>query len=203
VAPSLAVTLTGSAVALTPLSLDDVDALVRAATEDRATYGLTTVPGTEAEMVAAVRALLDDQERLEAVPFATRIATTGEIVGMTRFLTLRWWYGRPHPDAAEIGGTFLAGSAQRTRINTEAKLLMLTHAFDDWEVQRVDLKTDERNDRSRRAIERLGARPEGILRSWQPSLVTGEEGRARNSAIYSILPTEWPEVRGRLQAWLA
>ena len=117
-------------------------------------------------------------------------------LGSTRFLALRYFYGRPHPDAVEIGGTWLTSTAQRTGVNTEAKLLMLTHAFETWQVQRVDLKTDARNDRSRRAIERIGGRLDGVMRHWQPSLVPGEEGRARDSAMYSILPEEWPDVRG-------
>lgn len=193
------VTLAGPSVTLTPLAIDDAPGLVRASTEDRASYGFTTVAATEADMVAVVTSLLADQERGEALAFATRSTQRGEIVGMTRFLTLRWWFGRDVPDAAEIGGTFLAASAQRTAINTEAKLLMLRHAFEVWEVQRVDLKTDERNERSRRAIERLGASFEGILRGWQPSLVVGEEGQVRSSAMYSILPDEWPAIRARLE----
>ncbi len=196
------VTLAGRSVTLTPLAIDDAPGLVRASTEDRTSYGFTTVAATEASMRATIATLLSDQARGEALPFATRSTESGEIVGMTRFLTLRWWFGRDVPDAAEIGGTFLAASAQRTAINTEAKLLMLRHAFEVWEVQRVDLKTDERNERSRRAIERLGASFEGILRGWQPSLVAGEEGQVRRSAMYSILPEEWPAVRARLEGRL-
>jgi N-acetyltransferase len=168
---SLAVTLSGPNATLTPLSLDDAPGLLAAAMEDRRSYGFTSVPDTEAGMLAAVRSLLAGRDAHVAVPFATRASATGRIVGMTRFLSVRWWFGRDAPDAVEIGGTFLAASAQRTRINTEAKLLMLGHAFDVWGVQRVDFKTDERNERSRRAIERLGARLEGVLRGWQPSLV--------------------------------
>lgn len=118
---------------------------------------------------------------------------------MTRFLTLRWYFERDYPDAAEIGGTFLTAAAQRTAANTEAKLLMLTHAFDVWGVRRVDLKTDERNEHSRRAIERIGGRFEGVLRNWQVAQVDGEEVRTRNSAMYSILPSEWPDVRVQLE----
>ncbi len=196
---SLAVTLSGPNVTLTPLSFDDATGLLVAATEDRDSFGFTSVPDSEEHMVAALRSLLADQDKLEALPFTTRSRTSGQIVGMTRFLNLRWWFGREYPDAAEIGGTFLAASAQRTRINAEAKLLMLRHAFDVWGVRRVDLKTDERNHRSRRAIEGLGARLEGVLRNWQPSLVAGEEGQGRGSAMYSILPTVWPGVGERLE----
>ena len=196
---SLAVTLVGREVTLTPLTLDDVAGLVAAANEDRSAYGWTSVPETPQAMEAAVDRLLAERASLHGVPFTTRASDTGRIVGMTRFLSLRWWFDREFPDAAEIGGTFLAASAQRTSINTEAKLLMLGHAFDVWNVQRLDLKTDARNDRSRRAIERVGAHFDGVLRHWQPSMVTGEEGVARDSAMYSVLASEWPEVRTALQ----
>src|SRR5579863_7179395 len=196
---SLSVTLTGRHVTLTPLALDDVPGLVQAASGDRSTYGWSIVPGTIDEMEVIVRRKLADQEQRNAVPFTTRRSSTGEIIGMTRFLTLRWYFGREYPDAAEIGGTFITAAAQRTAVNTEAKLLMLRHAFDVWGVRRLDLKTDERNERSRRAIERLGAHFEGVLRNWQAAQVEGEEGLTRNSAIYSILPEEWPAVRDGLE----
>ena len=95
-----------------------------------------------------------------------------------------------HPDAVEIGSTWLAASAQRTRCNTEAKYLLLSHAFDVWRVHRVSLKTDERNTKSRRAIERLGALFDGVRRADMP----GQDGSVRNSAYYSIVPGEWPTV---------
>jgi len=196
---SLEVTLTGRHVVLTPLSLDDVEGLLLAANEDRSTYAFTRVPRTRVEMTEAITALLGERDRLEGVPFVTRRRASGEVVGMTRFLTLRWWFERAYPDAAEIGGTFLAGSAQRTPINTEAKLLMLTHSFDVWGVQRLDLKTDERNVRSRRAIERLGASFDGVLRNWQPSMAENEGGRVRSSAMYSIVPDQWPAIRDQLR----
>lgn len=196
---SLSVTLTGRHVTLTPLSANDVPGLVRAASGDRSTYGWSIVPATSHEMDAVVRRQLADCDQRGAVPFVTRRSDTAEIIGMTRFLTLRWYFERDYPDAAEIGGTFVTAAAQRTAVNTEAKLLMLTHAFDVWGVRRLDLKTDERNERSRRAIERIGGRFEGVLRNWQVAQVEGEAGRTRNSAIYSILPAEWPDVRERLE----
>ncbi len=196
---SLSITLTGRHVTLTPLSLDDVPGLVVAASGDRSTYGWSIVPDTTDEMEVVVRRQLADRDQRSAVPFATRRSDDGEIIGMTRFLTLRWYFDREYPDAAEIGGTFVTAAAQRTAVNTEAKLLMMTHAFDVWGVRRLDLKTDERNVRSRNAIERIGGRFEGVLRNWQAAQVEGEEGLTRNSAIYSILPTEWPGVRARLE----
>jgi RimJ/RimL family protein N-acetyltransferase len=196
--PLLDVTLAGKFATLSPLGLDDVPGLLGAACEDRISYGFTPVPDTDDRMRRLVREHLAEHGRGLSVPFTTRNTITGSIVGMTRFLNLRWWYGREFPDGAEIGSTFLAASAQRTAINTDAKLLMLAHAFDTWHVQRLDLKTDERNIRSRAAIERLGAHFDGILRNWQPSAVRGEEQRARNTAMYSILPSEWAGVRDAL-----
>ena len=113
-------------------------------------------------------------------------------------MELRWWRGRPDPDEVEIGGTWLAADVQRSAVNTDAKLLLLTHAFDVWNVDRVALATDERNERSRAAITRLGASFEGILRNHRPSKVPGEEGRPRNTALFSITAEEWPEVRRAL-----
>ena len=194
--------LVGRVVRLAPTSADHVDGLVAAATEDRSTYGFTTVPPDRAAMTAHVEALMAARGRGHDIPFTTCAADDGRVLGATRFLWLRSYYDRGVPDAVEIGGTWLGASAQRTGANTEAKLLMLTHAFDAWDVQRVDFKTDARNARSRAAIERLGAQFDGIMRSWQPSLVPGEEGHPRDSAMYSIIPSEWPGVRDRLRRTL-
>jgi RimJ/RimL family protein N-acetyltransferase len=196
------VTLAGRYATLTPLSLDDVAGLVSAASGDRSTFGWINIPDTTESMEARVHELLNELSTGTSLPFATRRTDGGEIVGMTRFLNLRWWFGRPFPDAAEIGGTFLNAAAQRTPVNTEAKLLMMSHAFDVWEVQRLDFKTDERNERSRRAIERVGGQFEGVLRNWQPSMVDGEDGATRSTALYSVLPSEWPAAREGLIARL-
>jgi N-acetyltransferase len=200
---SLDVELVGTYVTLLPLTADDTAGLLAAASEDRSTFSYTNVPGTTEEMDETVRTLLDEHRDGVSVPLVTRDRTTGEVLGMTRYLTLRWLTSGQYPDAVEIGGTFLSARAQRTKVNANAKCLMLSHAFDVWGVQRVDLKTDERNERSRGAIERLGARFEGVLRSWQPSLAQGEAGTFRNSAMYSILPAEWPDVRAELERRLA
>ena len=196
---SLSVTLEGHYTTLTPLSIDDVDGLVSAATVDRTSYSMTYVPDSRERMAEQVRQLLEERDAKLCVPFVTRSTETGRIVGMTRFLTLRWWFERDVPDAVEIGGTFLSAPAQRTSINTDATYLMLRHAFEQWSVHRVDLKTDVRNEQSRRAIERIGGRFEGVLRHWQPSQYRGEEGRARDTAMYSILPEDWPRVRESLE----
>jgi RimJ/RimL family protein N-acetyltransferase len=127
---------------------------------------------------------------------------TGRAVGATRYLTIRCRPGEKTPFAVEIGGTWLAASAQRTNINSEAKFLLMTYAFEEWGVARVDLKTDARNERARAAMARIGATFEGVLRQWQPSQVLGEERLLRSSAMYSVLDSEWPAVRHSLKSRL-
>lgn len=195
-------TLRGGFVRLEALSLEHVDDLCRAANEDRATYGLTAVPKDRPGTEAYVRELMNLYEIGSTLPFAQVDLATGRAVGVTRFLTIRASSAQ-RPYAVEIGGTWLAASAQRSAINTEAKLLLLDYAFATWRVGRVDLKTDARNVRSRNAIERIGATFEGVLRHWQPSMVEGEEGSLRDSAMFSITDAEWPLVRERLTSLLA
>ncbi len=195
-------TLTGSLVQLEPLSLDHVHQLVVAANEDRSTYGWTPVPASVAAMNSYVTALLADAEAGRVVPFAQRRLADQRIVGCTRYLEIRSWTGRDLPDEVEIGGTWLAASAQRTALNTEAKLLLFSHAFDAWEVRRLSICTDARNTRSREAIERIGATFEGILRQHRGSAVVGEIGSPRDTAVYSILDSEWSAVRADLRARL-
>ncbi|MGH7879292.1 MAG: GNAT family N-acetyltransferase, partial [Candidatus Binataceae bacterium] len=115
----------------------------------------------------------------------------------------RTWPGRQDLCAIEVGWTWLAASAQGSGINVEAKLLLFTYAFETLDVVRVDLKTDARNEGSRRAIERLGARFEGVLRNWSPSRAPGEEGMLRDSAMFSVIAAEWPTVKSVLAARLA
>lgn len=191
-------TLTGELVELIPLSLDLMPGLVEAADVDRSTYGFTEVPATEEAMVDYVGRLLAKRDAGTDVPFAQRLARSGRVVGCTRFLELRRWRGRGEPDEVEIGGTWLAGDVQRSGVNAEAKLLLLTHAFDTWGVGRVALCTDADNERSRTAIEHIGAQFEGILRKHRPSMVAGNEGRPRHTALFAIIDEEWPDVRTRL-----
>jgi RimJ/RimL family protein N-acetyltransferase len=183
---------------LESLGLEHIDALVAAANEDRSAYNFTMVPSTRDEMTVFVEGLLRAREAGEVVPFVQVEASGGRPVGVTRYMTIRRMNQESPPYAVEIGGTWLAASAQRTGVNTEAKLLLLDYAFSVLGVGRVDLKTDARNDRSRNAMARIGGTFEGVLRNWQPSLVPGEEGRLRDSALYSILDTEWPDVHERL-----
>jgi RimJ/RimL family protein N-acetyltransferase len=196
-------TLTGRLVRLDPMTLDALDDLVAAASEDRSTYGFTRVPATKAAMSAHVEELLEGWANGECVPFVQVDATTGRIVGATRFLTIRRVSPQQPPFAVEVGGTWLAASAQRSGINVEAKLLLLGYAFSTWSVGRVDIKTDARNERTRAAIERLGASYEGTLRHWQPSLAAGEEDRLRDSAMFSVTEDEWPSVQAHLIARLS
>jgi RimJ/RimL family protein N-acetyltransferase len=173
--------------------------LASAAGEDRQTYRFTPVQKDLASMNTYVEDLLVDRDAGLIVPFAQVDVSDGRAVGVTRFMTFRFRGDETRPFAVEIGGTWLAASAQRSPVNTEAKLLLLTQAFDVWNVTRVDFKSDARNERSRAAILRIGASFEGVLRRWQPSMVVGEEDLYRDTAMYSVLDSEWPVVRARLQ----
>jgi RimJ/RimL family protein N-acetyltransferase len=196
--------LTGREVILEPLELEHVEALALAAAESRDHYRWNPVPdGVPAARQYVERAA---RARIEGrrLPFVIRFRS--RVVGTTSYSDFQPWEwpaGSPEqrsdrPDALEIGYTWLAASAQRTRCNTEAKYLLLAHAFEHWQVHRVSFRTDERNQRSRRAIARLGAAFEGIRRGDKP----GTDGTLRHSAFYSILRSEWPGVREHLQALL-
>jgi RimJ/RimL family protein N-acetyltransferase len=193
-------------VRLEPLTLSHVPALSAAAAEDRTTYGWTHVPDGEQAMRAYVETALALAEAGEAVPFATIDLRDGRVAGSTRFANFEYlpWPGgaagrERHPDGVEIGWTWLAASAQRSAVNTAAKLLMLRHAFEEWQVRVVRLKTDRRNARSRAAIERIGGRLDGVIRAQ----AVGADGALRDSAFYSIVESEWPAVRAGLEARLA
>jgi len=192
------ITLTGGHVQLEPLSMDHVHGLVVAANEDRTTFGWTLVPETVGAMNSYVSALLADAEAGRVIPFAQRRLSDQRLVGCTRYLEIRHWTGRDLPDEVEVGGTWLAASAQRTAINTEAKLLLFHQAFEQWRVRRLAICTDARNTQSRDAILRTGATFEGILRNNRASAVTGEIGQPRDTAAHSILDTEWSRVRDKL-----
>jgi RimJ/RimL family protein N-acetyltransferase len=208
------VVLTGRFVRLEPLALSHTEALAEAAAPDRSTYGLTTVPDGTVSALRYVQASLARQASGRELPFAVRRLADQTIVGSTRFLdldVLAWPAPSPAvagtgslpaddnpPTVAEIGATWYAASAQRSAVNTEAKLLLLSHAFEVWSTLRVSFKTDARNQPSRRAIERLGARFEGIRRVHVPAV----DGTMRDSAYYSILQDEWPPLRDRLKARL-
>jgi len=195
--------LVGEHVRLEPLSTAHVPALTAAAAENRSSYAFTRVPDGVPETDAWVRTALAEQAGGQVLPFAVVRTRDDAVVGSTRFLDMEV-LGRPGvalpdddypPTVVEVGSTWYAASAQRTPLNTEAKLLLLGHAFDVWGVLRVTLKTDARNERSRTAIARLGARFEGIRRAH----TTASDGTIRDSAYYSIVGTEWPGVRAGLR----
>jgi RimJ/RimL family protein N-acetyltransferase len=201
------VVLEGQYVRLEPLSLHHAPGLLAAASGPRDTYGFTPVPATLDEVRERIESALEDQRALRALPFATIDRVAARVVGTTRFGNIEFWSwepGNPHqrgahlPDVVEIGWTWLAAGAQRTGINTEAKLLMLTHAFETWRVHRVSLMTDARNERSRNAILRIGARFDGVLRGARPA----SDGTIRDTAAFSILEREWPAVKAGLLARL-
>ena len=195
--------LHGRHVDLVPLAPEHAIELAAAASGDRSTYGYTEVPTSREHAADYIGRLLTQRDAGMAVPFAQRRTADGRLVGCTRFMELRRWSGSDEPDEVEIGGTWLAPDAQRSPVNSEAKLLLFVHAFDVWRVTRVALATDVRNERSRRAIERLGATFEGVLRHHRPSLVPGEEGRARDTALFAITDDDWPMVRANLAQRLA
>ena len=190
--------LTGELVRLEPLDHRHTADLAVAAEEDRASYAFTWVPRAD-QVGAYIDAQLARAATGMLAPYAQISTATGRAVGATAYWEPRSWLTDDQLDAVEVGFTWLARSAQGTGINAEAKLLLFRHAFEEWHVSRVDLKTDARNDRSRAAIQRVGARFEGVLRNWSRSWAPGEDGRLRDSAIYSITAEEWEECRKALE----
>jgi N-acetyltransferase len=190
--------LHGALVRLERLSGHHADELAAAASHDRSAFAFTWVPHGKAEAKEYVRTQLGRAQKGELVPFAQVRAADRRAVGSTSYFNFRSLPGSAAPFAVEIGFTWLAAPAQRSGINIEAKLLLLTHAFERLGVARVDFKTDARNERSRRAIEGLGARFEGVLRSFGPSWAPGEQGLLRDSAMYSVTASEWPSCQDHL-----
>ncbi|MCX4447700.1 GNAT family N-acetyltransferase [Streptomyces sp. NBC_01789] len=191
--------LEGSRVRLEPLEHRHAEGLLRAGQENRDSYGFTWVPGP-GEVEGYIDAQLGRAADGKLAPYGQVDRASGQVVGATAYWEPRSWLDEDSLTAIEVGFTWLAASAQGTGVNTESKYLLFRHAFEVWGVARVDLKTDARNRRSRAAIESVGARFEGVLRNWSPSWAPGEEGRLRDSAIFSITAEEWPDVRGRLEA---
>lgn len=203
--PLQPIALTGRLIRLEPMAPAHLDGLVAAATADPAeSFPYTVVPRTHEAMARWLGEALALAGTGQALPFATVSALDGRVLGSTRFANLeRWSWPAPPPDprpldAAEIGWTWLARAAQRSGANTEAKLLLLRHAFTALRVRRLTLKTDARNARSRAAIARLGASLDGVLRAHLPA----SDGGPRDSAVFSILEAEWPAVEARLVGML-
>jgi RimJ/RimL family protein N-acetyltransferase len=194
--------LEGELVRLEPLEHRHAADLAVAAEEDRDTYEFTWVPRSD-EVDAYVDAQLARAATGRLAPYAQVSLATGRAVGATSYWEPRCWRTDDQLDAVEVGFTWLGASAQGTGINAEAKLLLFRHAFEEWGVSRIDLKTDARNSRSRAAIQSVGARFEGVLRNWSRSWAPGEDGRLRDSAIFSVTAEEWPDCRGRLEKRVA
>lgn len=188
------VTLEGRHVRLVPMTRGHVPALWRAGSDPELWRWTTTRVHGEDDVRRYVEAALQAQAQGTALPFVTTHAATGEVVGSTRLAN-----AEPAHRRVEIGWTWIARPWQRTALNTEAKYLMLRHAFESLGCVRVELKTDALNARSRAAILRIGAREEGVLRRH---MIT-EEGRVRDTVYFSVIDDEWPRVKARLEALLA
>lgn len=188
------VTLTGPRVRLEPLTEQHLPGLTQAIEDGR----LWTLPFTFIPQPQDLPAFLSQahaaSEAGRELAFATVDAASGQVLGSTRFRNIETGHRR-----VEIGSTFVAASHQRTHVNTEAKFLMLRHAFEVWHCNRVELLTDERNTRSRQAIVRIGAREEGLLRDH----MVMRDGFVRTSVMHSLLASEWPQAQAALVARMA
>lgn len=185
------VTLTGEHVRLEPLGSDHVPGLLEAARDEEIWRFLPIEqPATPAEMETFVGEALELQEQGDSFPFATLESKGNRVAGSTRYLDIK-----PAHRGVEIGFTWLGREFQRSAINTESKLLLLQHAFEAHGAVRVQLKTDLRNVGSQRAIERIGAKREGVLRNH----MIVKNGFVRDSVFYSITAAEWPAVKQELR----
>jgi RimJ/RimL family protein N-acetyltransferase/GNAT superfamily N-acetyltransferase len=189
--------LTSKTLLLEPLRHDHVPGLLAAAAGGGDLYRWSPVPQDEVAVRRYVETAVAARDSETAVPFAVVRLEDGAVIGSTRFFNLDYWAWpdpKPAPDTCEIGYTWLSRDAIRTGANTEMKRLMLTHAFEVWQVRSVCLHTDARNQRSRDAMQRIGARFEGILRSHR----LGADRGPRDSARFSVTAEDWPAVRLRL-----
>lgn len=190
-APGLApVELAGRFARLVPLRLEHLPALTEAGSDPTIWRWYSVNPGTPEGMRAFVDDALDMQAKGTGVPFAIVEQASGAIVGSTRFGAIERKHRR-----AEIGWTWLSPRCQRTGMNTEMKYLMLRHAFEAWDLLRVEFKTDSLNEKSRNALKRIGATEEGILRNHMVTY----GGRIRHSAYYSVTREDWPRVKRHLE----
>ncbi len=189
------VTLQGKYVRLEPLSETHISGLTEVGVGqsfwDFMLYGNIQ---TEEDMRNWVLDILSRAEKGTDLPFAVIHLTSGRVAGATRYLNIM-----PRDRGLEIGGTWYGTDFQRTPVNTECKYLLMSHAFETLKCIRVQLKTDKRNERSQKAIERLGAKKEGILRNH----MILPDGRYRDSVFYSILDTEWADVKKNLEEMMA
>lgn len=187
------VILQGRHVRLEPLTPEHAAGLAEVGLDDGLWKWIPTPVRTTEEMSAYVQSALQDQAAGTALPFALVEKSSGRIIGSTRYANIERAHHR-----LEIGWTWVARPWQRTAINTEAKYLLLRHAFETLKCMRVELKTDSLNERSRAAILRIGATQEGIFRNHMMTAT----GRIRHTVYFSIVDSEWPEVKARLDARL-
>ena len=187
------VVLEGAHVRLEPLAKTHLTGLVEVGLDEELWLWIPTPVRTQQEMAAYIETALDEQAQGVALPFAIVEKATGRAIGSTRYGNIDRTHHR-----VEIGWTWVAGAWQRTAMNTEAKYLLLRHAFETLRCMRVELKTDSLNERSRAAILRLGAREEGLFRNH---MITAS-GRIRHTVYFSIINSEWPTVKARLEGKL-
>ncbi|MCU0088514.1 GNAT family N-acetyltransferase [Pseudomonas koreensis] len=187
-------TLQGQGIILRPLQYTDADALLRAAADGELWNLTVTVVPSATTVDAYLKKALDGREAGTVMPFVIVLKETGEVIGSTRF-----WKIDPLNRKLEIGSSWISARFQKTFVNTEAKYLMLRHAFEMLDCVRVQFTTDENNQKSRNAILRLGAQQEGIVRHERIM----PDGRKRNSVRFSIIDDEWPQVRLNLERKLA
>jgi len=201
--PLASITLEGHHIRLEPLERHHADALVAASAADPSLYQWSIVPIGRAAVDAYINTALAWRDAGTALPFVTIRKSDNTIIGSTRFWLIEKWNWPAHSphhnahiyDTCEIGYTWLTASAIRTAANTEAKLLMLTHAFETWNVNSVSLCTDQRNERSAAAIQRIGGKLDGILRAHRMAA----DFTPRNTLRFSILASEWPDAKQTLQ----
>jgi len=187
------VVLEGAHVRLEPLAKTHLTGLVEVGLDEELWLWIPTPVRTQQEMAAYIETALDEQAQGVALPFAIVEKATGRAIGSTRYGNIDRTHRR-----VEIGWTWVAREWQRTAMNTEAKYVLLRHAFETLGCMRVELKTDSLNERSRAAILRLGAREEGIFRNH---MITAS-GRIRHTVYFSIINSEWPTVKARLEVKL-
>jgi RimJ/RimL family protein N-acetyltransferase len=187
------VTLEGRRVRLEPLAQGHLGALTQVGLDEELWRWIPTPVRTQEDMAAYIKTALQEQERGVSLPFAILEKATGRAIGSTRYGSIDRVHHR-----VEIGWTWVARDWQRTATNTEAKYLLLRHAFETLGCLRVELKTDSLNEKSRAAILRIGAKEEGIFRNH---MITSS-GRIRHSVYFSIIESEWPTVKAQLKAML-
>jgi N-acetyltransferase len=200
--PILDPVLVGRHVRMEPLQRRHLPGLVAASAGDPELFRMSKVPVGDAEMSRYIDAATAARDAGHAVPFAVIRLADEAVIGSTRLFDLQWWswpedhprHRHDGPDTCEIGHTWLTPSAIRTGANTEMKRLMLTLAFETWQVQSVCFHTDARNERSRQALSRIGARYEGILRSHR----LAADDQPRDSARFAITAADWPAVKAHL-----